>query len=236
MNRLDEALKQERFNEDLLQNKGTGEKNCDATVDTVDTMDTTVEGDFTEEPLLHALKVGTGQDSRALNKTARYRSPRRRAAYSPHSRSYDMKQIGKQKDLPCPSAQESQSGYLTMSSNLFAHSRITGGTKILSFSDSTWIGENVEAGFLRTGGNFKTAICRVDLEGLGLYIMDDFPRELMAVVVRDLQFHKPAGSIKATARVRHFQVSRSSRCFALLLPSSASLLIINNIIMAEPSG
>lgn len=36
--------------------------------------------------------------------------------------------------------------------------------------------------------------------------MDDFPRELMGVIVRDCQIYKPKDSIEVTAKVRHIQV------------------------------
>ena len=121
-----------------------------------------------------------------------------------------MSKVGKKKDLPCPSAEALQSGKsmenMKMSSKLFAHIRILAGTKILSFSDSTWLSEQIELGLLRKGGDFKSALCEINIEGFGFYLMDEFPRELMGVVVRDIQIHKPMGSIEATARIRHFQV------------------------------
>ena len=216
--RLDEVLKQERYEEEILLSIGRDEGNGDETVGAIDTINTentleradslkdAIENESTEEPLSHALKNGKGPDSRALNKTARYRSPRKRAAYGHNSRCYDFKTIGKQQDLPCPSGEESESGHLVMSSQLFTLSRIIGGTKILSFSDSRFLEKNVQAGILRKGGDFSSTLFEMNVEGFGLYIMDDYPREVMAVVVRDIQFQKPMGSIKAAARVRHFQV------------------------------
>ena len=121
-----------------------------------------------------------------------------------------MSEVGRQKDLPCPSAKILESGNFTdnvkMTANLIVHTRILAGTKILSFSDSSWLSEQVELGLLRKGGDFKSAICEINVDGFGLYLMDDFPRELMGVVVRDIQIHKPMGSIEATVRIRHFQV------------------------------
>jgi len=199
---LEEILKVERNDEEILQNKDRDGVMCDETVNTVDSDDESTESETIKEPLLQALQKGAGPDSRALKKTPRYRSPRKRAVFTLESRSYDMKKVGNSRDLPCPSA----SGHSMMSSNLFTNTRIIGGTKILSFSDSTWLADQVHAGMLRKGGDFKTSLCEMNMKGFGLYIMDDFPREVMAVVVRDIQLHKPMGSIKTTARVRHFQV------------------------------
>ena len=194
---LDEALERERDYEVASQNinSNAGEsQNGDETVDTYDSDEdkTTIESESATEPLLQALEKGASPDSRELNKTERYRSPRKKAVYTLDSRSYDMKKVGSQIDLPCPSPKECDSGHSMMSSKLFAHLRISAGTKILSFSDSTWMADQVQAGQLRKGGDFKTALYELNIEGIGLYIMDDFPKEVMAVILRDIQFHKPS--------------------------------------------
>ena len=193
---LDEALERERDDEVASQNinSSVGEsENGDQTEDTYDSdEDKTIESESANEPLLQALKKGASPDSRELNKTERYRSPRKKAVFTLDSRSYDMKKVGSQIDLPCPSPTECDSGHSMMSSKLFAHLRISAGTKILSFSDSTWMADQVQAGQLRKGGDFKTALCELNIEGIGLYIMDDFPKEVMAVILRDIQFHKPS--------------------------------------------
>ncbi|KAL7543622.1 LOW QUALITY PROTEIN: hypothetical protein ACHAXR_013206 [Thalassiosira sp. AJA248-18] len=201
---IEEALYLER---NAHSDKDRDDEEDGETFGTVDSDDEPIDiEENAKEPLMYSLKKGVTLTARELNKTARYRSPRRKAVFTVHSRSYGMTKVGKQKDLPCPSARESESGQWTMSSNLFAHTRIVAGSKILSFSDSAWLANQVEAGILRKGGNFKSAFCEMNVEGIGLYIMDDFPREVMAVVVRDIQLQKRTGSIETTARVRHFQV------------------------------
>jgi hypothetical protein len=52
-----------------------------------------------------------------------------------------------------------------------------GGTKILSFSDSDYLAQQVETGNLRQGGGFKHAESAILLEGLSIYVIDDFNRE-----------------------------------------------------------
>ncbi len=58
----------------------------------------------------------------------------------------------------------------------------------------------------RKGGDFKSALCDIKIEGVGFYIMDDFPREMIGVVIRGLEILKPRGSIETQAKVRHLQV------------------------------
>eukprot|EP01082_Thalassiosira_pseudonana_P015658 g14534.t1 g14534 contig9:2076053-2079490(+) len=124
---------------------------------------------------------------------------KRERIFGYRSRSFALSKVGRKKNLPCPSNQ-------VASHHLFAHLRILAGTKILSFSDDTWLSDQVELGLLRKGGDFKSARFETNIEGVGVYLMDDYPKELMGIVVRDIQLYKPVGSIKATARVRHFQV------------------------------
>lgn len=91
------------------------------------------------------------------------------------------------------------------------HVKYIAGTKILSFSDSPWLLEQVELGNLKKGGDFSSALCDVNIDGLSLTIMDDFPRELIGVTVKDVRVHKPMGSIETTATVKHFQVDAYSQ-------------------------
>ncbi|KAL7554677.1 hypothetical protein ACHAWF_018946 [Thalassiosira exigua] len=167
-------------------------------------------------------KKGSNPDSRELNKTARYRSPRKKAVTSLNARGYDMLTVGAQTDLPCPSSKESAFEKRLKSSHLFAHTRIVAGTKILSFSDSSWYADQVKEGILRKGGNFKSALFDVNIVGFGLYVMDDFPCEVMSVVVRDMQLHKQPGSIEFMARARHFQVDA-------MLPNARYPIIIQPV-------
>lgn len=55
--------------------------------------------------------------------------------------------------------------------------RIMSGTKILSFSDTDWLAQQVEQGNLRKGGGFKHAETDLYFEGLSLYVVDDFNHE-----------------------------------------------------------
>ena len=183
---------------------------------------------------------------RALNKTTPYRTRRRRALHTHNAKVYSLLKIGRHKDLPCPSPKDPEMKYMTIKSHLVSHSRIVAGrcgcglrtasnsltfecrnpqlpgTKILSFSDSTWIADQVEAGLLRKGGDFKRALCEINIQGMGVYIMDDFPRETLGLVVRDIQILKPTGSIETTFRVRHFQVDA-------MLPNARYPVIIQPI-------
>lgn len=190
---LDEALDVERREETL---------SCDKTVDDTEGVGESISSGTNEE------FSGTSPNSRArqLKKTARYRSPRKKAVYTLESRAYTMSEIGKQKDLPCPSAKEMEAGSKAMSSKLLTFLRIDAGTKILSFSDSSHIFDTLQEGTKSKGGSFKRAHCEIRFNGMAIHVMDEFPQELMSVVVRDVELLTPKGSIDFTARVRHFQV------------------------------
>ncbi|KAL7553819.1 hypothetical protein ACHAWF_017158 [Thalassiosira exigua] len=140
---------------------------------------------------------GSSSFSRRTSKAGRTSNKQR--SFGLKSRCYDMAQVGSKKGLPCPVSD-------SVSSTLWVHLRISAGTKILSFNDSPWLTNQVESGLLRKGGDFKSATCSVSVDGLSLVVCDNFPRELIGVVVKDVQIRKPMGSIEATATVRHFQV------------------------------
>ena len=171
---------------------------------TIDSDDDSVEGETTEEPLLRSLREGIsigGQNSESHCS--------RKWVHSRLSRKYNLQTIGRQKDLHCPkfeadwcgSARQKKSGEC-----LTVHTRVSTGTKVISFSDSDWLANQLEAGLLRKGGDFSSALIDINLEGAGMYFNDNFPIELMGIVLRDIQFCKPMGSIETTARVRHFQI------------------------------
>ena len=210
---VENAIKQERAQAKASEEDGgNDESDCEKTVDCSSSDDESVNNDMATEPLLRSLKKGlptNGNNARKLNRTSSFRS-RRRKLFSMNSRSYSMGKVGRKKDLPCPDMQSLDQGNtldsVKMSSKLFAHIRILAGTKIISFNDSPWLAEQVELGRLRKGGDFKSALCDINVDGVGFYLMDEYPRELIGVVVRDIRLHKPRGSIEASVRVRHFQI------------------------------
>lgn len=118
--------------------------------------------------------------------------------YGASSRSYNLSKVGIKGDLPCPNELEL--------SSVQVHLRISAGMKILSFNDSPWFVEQVESGLLKKGGDFKSAVCNIRVDGFTLYIMDDFPREVMGVIMKDLHIFKRSGSIEVGMKIRHFQV------------------------------
>ena len=224
--KLEAALKLER-DKKALEDKDRDNEDCEETLDTVDSDDETetIDSETPTEPLLHSLRKGTRPDARELNKTARYGSPRKGTVFTLFSRSYNLSKVKEQKDLPCPLADESASGYQQrMSSNLFAYTRIEAGTKVLSFSDSTFLRDQVQANMLKFSGDFLSALFDLNVEGLGLYVLDDFPKEVLAIIVRDIQIQKQMGSIESTLRVRHFQVDA-------MLPNARYPIIIEPLPM-----
>lgn len=139
--------------------------------------------------------IMSNNTSRASRRT--FHDPlEQRRLFGAMSRGYNLSKFGNKKDLP---------GARTFSS-LKVHLRISAGTKILTFNDSSWLIDQSELGLLKKGGDFKSTLCDIRVNGFAIYIMDDFPREVIGIVMRDLQIYKPMGSIEATVSVRHFQV------------------------------
>jgi len=87
-----------------------------------------------------------------------------------------------------------------------SHVRISAGTKILSVSDSDFIATAVESGITSKDGTFENAICDIVAEGVSISIVDNFPKELLAITVRDVSISKHVGSIATQVLVRHFQI------------------------------
>lgn len=168
--------------------------------------DDSVEGETPGDPLLRSIMIGISTIQGEKNRKSH---SSRQWVHSRLSRRYNLQRIGRQKDLHCPDGEADWMGSPKHNKSgecLKVHTRISTGTKVISFSDSDWLADQVEAGLLRRGGDFKSALVDINMEGLGIYFNDNFPRELMGIVVRDIQICKPMGSIESTTRVRHFQI------------------------------
>ena len=136
-----------------------------------------------------------GSSSIISTNTSKFGVPmERRRLFGAMSRGYNLSKFGNKKDLP------------STFSSLKVHLRISAGTKILTFNDSSWLNDQAELGLLKKGGDFKSTMCDIRLNGIAIYITDDFPREVIGIVMRDLHVEKPMGSIETTVRVRHFQI------------------------------
>ena len=175
----------------------TLDSDAQSVASTIDSDDDSVEDEGREEPLLHSLSKGisTGRQKKSHSF--------RQWVHSPLSRKYNLQKIGKQEDLHCP---EIDAVWLKSGECLKVHSRVSTGTKIISFNDSDWLADQVEAGLLRKGGKFKSALVDINMMGAGIYFNDNFPLELLGMLVRDIQICKPMGTIEVTTRVRHFQI------------------------------
>jgi hypothetical protein len=191
-------------------NRGRKTLDSDAksTTSTIDSDDDSVEGEAPEDPMLRSLRRGISTDVQKGGKNGKSH-PSHQWVHSRLARKYNLQAIGKQKDLHCPKDEADWMGspkHNKSGERLKVHTRVSTGTKVISFSDSDWLADQVEAGLLRRGGNFKSAFIDINMEGAGIYFNDNFPMELMGIVVRDIQICKPIGSIQVTTRVRHFQI------------------------------
>ena len=90
-------------------------------------------------------------------------------------RSYKFLKVGKMRDLPCDDRSDTC---------LSAALRIIGGSRVLSFFDSSWCIDQIELGHLRRGGNWKNVRVDVHIEGVVLSLSDLSPREVLCTTVR----------------------------------------------------
>jgi hypothetical protein len=89
---------------------------------------------------------------------------------------------------------------------IHSHVRISAGTKILSFNDSDFMADAVESGITSEDSSLKNATCDIHAEGVCISIVDNFPKELLAITVREISISKSVGSNETQVLVRHFQV------------------------------
>lgn len=115
-----------------------------------------------------------------------------------HSKFYKMRNAGRKQPL--------QFSRDDCHFSILVHLRISAGTKILSFSDSDFIAGAVEAGISSKSSNFENSFCDIFVEGVNISIVDNFPKELLAITAREVSMSKPVGSNEARVLVRHFQV------------------------------
>ena len=172
-----------------------------STASTVDSDDDS-DNEEPDDPLLRSMRKGISTNG--LSKTRQ--KSKRQLLHSRLSRKYNFQKIGKQKDLPCSKLDDWKSNLNKSGESLTVHTRISTGTKVISFNDSEWLANQIEAGLLRRGGDFEGALIDINIEGVGIYFNDNYPAELMGIITRDIQICKPHGSIELIARVRHFQI------------------------------
>lgn len=196
-------------------------KSTTSTIESDDESDSEAQGD-----LLSSLMRGISTD---LSKGKKSSTPQtsQQWVHSRLARKYNLQLIGNQKDLPIPNSETYWMGtpkHNDSGEHLTVHTRISTGTKVISFNDSDWLTNQIEAGLLLRGGDFKSALIDINIEGAGIYFNDNYPRELMGVVARDIQVCKPMGTIELTARLRHFQIDA-------MLPNARYPIIIQPLPM-----
>lgn len=89
---------------------------------------------------------------------------------------------------------------------IHSHVRIASGTKIFTIADSDFIADAVALGITRNGGSFENAICDIVADGVSISIVDSFPKEMLAITVRDFSVSKQVKTNATQVLVRHFQI------------------------------
>lgn len=141
--------------------------------------------------------------------TATPNEPNRRFQF----RYYQFKNVGKMKDLPC-----SDQSDVFLSVSL----RMIGGSRVLSFSDSSWHCDQNEFGCLRRGGNWKNVQIEISLAGFVLSLSDYYPREVLSMTVKSLFVTKHTGEVDTNLRICLVQIDAmqgSARYPIMLAPA-----------------
>ncbi len=119
----------------------------------------------------------------------------------PHRRSrircYKFLDVGRMKDLPCSDQSDDC---------LSVALRIAGGSRVLSFADSSWHFEQSELGRLRRGGNWKNVLVDVSIAGFVFSLSDYYPREVLSITVKAISVSKPTGQVETKSRVCLIQI------------------------------
>mmetsp|Transcript_21012 Transcript_21012/g.34666 ORF Transcript_21012/g.34666 Transcript_21012/m.34666 type:complete len:1329 (+) Transcript_21012:3-3989(+) len=89
---------------------------------------------------------------------------------------------------------------------IHSHVRISSGTKIFTVNDSDFFSEVVASGITSNGGSFENAICDIVADGVSISIVDNFPKEMLAITVRDFSVSKQVRTNATQVLVRHFQI------------------------------
>jgi hypothetical protein len=97
-----------------------------------------------------------------------------------------------------------------------------GGSRVLSFSDSSWHFDQNEFGCLRRGGNWKNVLIEVTLAGFVLSLSDYYPREVLCITVKSLLVRKQPGQVDTNLRICLVQIDTmqgSARYPIMLAPA-----------------
>lgn len=89
---------------------------------------------------------------------------------------------------------------------IHSHVRISSGTKIFTVNDSEFIADAVASGISNNDGSFENAICDIVADGVSISIVDNFPKEMLAITVREFSVSKQARTNATQVLVRHFQM------------------------------
>ncbi len=83
----------------------------------------------------------------------------RRRLFGAMSQGYNLSKFGNKKDLP------------SNFSSLKIHLQISAGTKIFTFNDSSWLIDQADLGLLKKGGDFKSTLCDIRVNGFAIYVV-----------------------------------------------------------------
>lgn len=105
--------------------------------------------------------------------------------------------------------------------------RILHGSKVVSFNDSIYRINQSKLGMLKSGGAWRNIHANLRLEGVMINLIDEEPKELLSIVLKEFLALKEEGDITFTLRLRHVQIDNmldGARYPIVLQPSSQGLV------------
>ncbi|GMI02432.1 hypothetical protein TrLO_g24, partial [Triparma laevis f. longispina] len=154
----------------------------------------------------------------------------KRVLSSRHSKSYCIDKVGRRKNLPCPRPsrkKDSKEHDLNRQDLIFVEVRILHGSKVVSFNDSIYRINQSKLGMLKSGGAWRNIHANLRLEGVMINLIDEEPKELLSIVLKEFLALKEEGDITFTLRLRHVQIDNmldGARYPIVLQPSSQGLV------------
>ena len=128
-----------------------------------------------------------------------------RLLFSKNAKTYCIDKVGERKDLPCPSP-DSGDDATYYRDRMNALVKIIKGTKVVSFNQSNYKAKESKNLQLASGKNWKSVQTSVRVQGLAVCLIDDEPKELLNIVLRDFLVEKKMDSIEFLVRLRHMQI------------------------------
>ncbi|GMH79110.1 hypothetical protein TrST_g1205 [Triparma strigata] len=154
----------------------------------------------------------------------------KRVLFSRHAKGYCIDKVGRRKNLPCPRpSRKKEDGDHNRNRQdiVFVEVRIFHGSKVVSFNDSIYRINQSKIGMLKSGGAWRNIHANLRLEGIMINMIDEEPKEMLSIILKEFLALKEQGDITFMLRLRHVQIDNmldGARYPIVLQPSSRGLV------------